>query len=260
MDYLKIYERLVDTARSRLVLPEYFESHHIVPKCLGGGDGPENRVNFTAREHFVSHKLLCKIYPESLDLKLAVIFLSGTRNAEEYVNKNSRSYERFRLEYAAAKRESCRRAGALDLSVTMKVPVQVTSKTRHKLKTRNTRALNLVVSNVLATGGIGVSRKTGTRSLSVMVNGSWRKVASVLALWKVIDLLESKGYVTIEKCPDTIPLAKRKRAAVYPTQKLLTEFAECVPICQENYKNSLVLTKFKYNSTGEIFYANPHTK
>lgn len=36
----------------------YFESHHIVPKSLGGHNGQDNRVLLTAKEHFICHQLL----------------------------------------------------------------------------------------------------------------------------------------------------------------------------------------------------------
>lgn len=40
----------------------YFESHHIIPKSLGGSDLPENLVLLTAREHFICHWLLTKMF------------------------------------------------------------------------------------------------------------------------------------------------------------------------------------------------------
>ena len=39
----------------------YCETHHVIPKCLGGSNDKENLVNLTAREHFIAHKLLYKI-------------------------------------------------------------------------------------------------------------------------------------------------------------------------------------------------------
>lgn len=128
MNYWKIYISLVGKARNRKILPAYFEKHHILPRCMGGGDNESNMVNFTAREHFVAHKLLCKVYPERLDLKLAVVFLSGRRNSSDYINKNSKSYERFRLKYAEAKRASCRPCGTMDVSFSLKVPVCVSQR------------------------------------------------------------------------------------------------------------------------------------
>ena len=50
----------------------YYELHHILPKCLGGDDYSENLVLLTAREHFIAHKLLTKIYPDNKKLIFAL--------------------------------------------------------------------------------------------------------------------------------------------------------------------------------------------
>jgi len=54
----------------------YFEKHHIIPKCMGGSDSPDNIVALTAREHFVAHQLLVKINPQISDLVFAFRMLS----------------------------------------------------------------------------------------------------------------------------------------------------------------------------------------
>jgi hypothetical protein len=54
-----------------------FEIHHIVPKCLGGENATENVVYLTPREHFICHRLLCKMH-DSPKLKFA--FFSMTRS------------------------------------------------------------------------------------------------------------------------------------------------------------------------------------
>lgn len=47
---------------------DYFEGHHIIPKCKGGSGNsnrPKNNPNIvllTAREHFLAHWLLWRIY------------------------------------------------------------------------------------------------------------------------------------------------------------------------------------------------------
>ena len=40
----------------------YCELHHIIPRSEGGTNEKDNLVNLTAREHFVCHRLLAKIY------------------------------------------------------------------------------------------------------------------------------------------------------------------------------------------------------
>lgn len=61
MDYTKIYNDLVQKARSQ-VLPDgtYVEHHHIQMKCLGGSDDKSNIVAFTPRQHYIAHLLLFK--------------------------------------------------------------------------------------------------------------------------------------------------------------------------------------------------------
>lgn len=62
MNYAKIYQDLISKAKSRIV-DGYVEVHHIVPRCLGGSDKPDNLVRLTPEEHFVAHLLLVRIYP-----------------------------------------------------------------------------------------------------------------------------------------------------------------------------------------------------
>lgn len=70
MNHLRSYMAIILSAASeykeRLSLRSsgcYFELHHIIPKSLGGDDGCRNRVLLTAKEHYVCHHLLTKIYP-----------------------------------------------------------------------------------------------------------------------------------------------------------------------------------------------------
>jgi hypothetical protein len=75
MDYKKIYDKIILRGQKRgnnkKILDGYYESHHIVPKCIGGTDEIENLVLLTAKEHFICHLLLEKIYPNEKGLVLA---------------------------------------------------------------------------------------------------------------------------------------------------------------------------------------------
>lgn len=63
MNYEKIYNQLISRGKNRNHVDGYSETHHIVPKSLGGHKtNPENLVLLTAREHFIAHFLLAKIY------------------------------------------------------------------------------------------------------------------------------------------------------------------------------------------------------
>ncbi len=90
MDYNKIYQDLIIKAKGRtLNESDYYERHHILPKCLGGVNTSDNIVNFLPEEHFVAHLLLVKIYPTNIKLIYAanMMSVSGTctkRNNKRY--------------------------------------------------------------------------------------------------------------------------------------------------------------------------------
>ena len=62
MNYKNIYDCLISEAQKRQSVKGYFEIHHIVPRSLGGTDDKVNLVKLTAREHFIAHCLLARIY------------------------------------------------------------------------------------------------------------------------------------------------------------------------------------------------------
>ena len=62
MNYWQHYNTLILRCKDRK-LNGYTESHHILPRCIGGSDDPINRIELTPEEHFVAHQLLIKIYP-----------------------------------------------------------------------------------------------------------------------------------------------------------------------------------------------------
>ena len=76
MNYQIHYERLIKKARQNLNSGEYFERHHVIPKCLNGGDEETNLVELTAREHYIAHLLLAKMLPED-DLINAAVFVGN---------------------------------------------------------------------------------------------------------------------------------------------------------------------------------------
>jgi hypothetical protein len=58
--YSRWYYDIVNRAKTRVAL-DYCESHHIIPRSLGGSDDLFNLVKLTAREHFICHWLLTKM-------------------------------------------------------------------------------------------------------------------------------------------------------------------------------------------------------
>ena len=79
----------------RTDLEGYYEKHHIIPKCIGGGNEVSNIVKLTPEEHFIAHLLLGKMYPTNHKLAVAVFLISGRCN-KPTVKTNSRLYGELR--------------------------------------------------------------------------------------------------------------------------------------------------------------------
>jgi hypothetical protein len=62
MNYSKIYNNLIQDAKDNPKSDLYKETHHIIPKCMFGDDSLNNLVELTARQHYLAHWLLYKIY------------------------------------------------------------------------------------------------------------------------------------------------------------------------------------------------------
>ena len=98
MNYGRIYKELImrgkKTCRVKTLVTDpnfiYYENHHIIPKCLGRTNDKENMVLLTAREHFLAHWLLHKMYPE--EVKLALAF-SRCRSSSSSCKSNSHLYK-----------------------------------------------------------------------------------------------------------------------------------------------------------------------
>lgn len=79
MNYTSIYNSIIEKAKGRS-LSEYTESHHIIPKCMGGADDASNLVDLTPKEHYVVHHLLTKIHPHEARLRVAFAMMCYTRD------------------------------------------------------------------------------------------------------------------------------------------------------------------------------------
>lgn len=63
--YFSIIEKAKNQNRKKTKI-EYYESHHIIPKCLNGTEV----VLLTAKEHFICHLLLCRMVEGSNKYKM----------------------------------------------------------------------------------------------------------------------------------------------------------------------------------------------
>jgi hypothetical protein len=101
--YKQWYANITERAKNR-ILETYTESHHIVPRSLGGGDEIDNLVNLTAREHFVCHWLLAKMTSGQDHHKMlnALRMMRAEKQGQQRYNTKitARVYENIKQEYA----------------------------------------------------------------------------------------------------------------------------------------------------------------
>lgn len=104
MDYTFQYHKLTERGKNRIrSTGEYFESHHILPKCLGGSNDKTNLCLLTAREHYIAHRLLCHIYSNdaiSIRAKLASAFNMMCNENVHQRHFNSRQFEVARKNFS----------------------------------------------------------------------------------------------------------------------------------------------------------------
>lgn len=81
MNYQLHYNNLINRAKNR-ILESYSESHHIIPKCIGGSNDKSNLVDLTPEEHYVAHQLLVKIYSEEKSLVYALRMMCMAGNGK----------------------------------------------------------------------------------------------------------------------------------------------------------------------------------
>lgn len=99
MNYKKLYENLI-AKRQALGVPEgYKEIHHIVPKSFGGTNDLINLIALTAREHFMAHRFLAKIYPNT-GMVHAVYKMACSNRAFNRYKVTNRVYEQLRIAHA----------------------------------------------------------------------------------------------------------------------------------------------------------------
>jgi rubrerythrin len=142
MNYQKIYDSIIEKARSedRVKVKKdnanyvYYERHHIIPKCLGGGDEEENLVLLTAREHFICHKLLTYIFPNKRKIATAfhyMIFGKGHYN----VSNRDYSYARELISLIPMSEETRKKIGEAIKKIKRK---PVSDRTKELLRIINT--------------------------------------------------------------------------------------------------------------------------
>ncbi len=102
MNYKKLYDNIIENRKNNPI-KGYKERHHIIPRSLGGIDSKENLVDLTAREHFICHYLLVKMYPkfsfEWYKMNHAFMMMK-CQSLNQYRYFNSHLYESLRENFS----------------------------------------------------------------------------------------------------------------------------------------------------------------
>lgn len=86
MNYQHHYMLLIERAKNRL-LDVFTETHHVLPKCLGGKNDSANLVELTPEEHYLAHLLLCKLHPGNKKLLYAANIMATSPDGRRNSNK-----------------------------------------------------------------------------------------------------------------------------------------------------------------------------
>ena len=99
MNYKTIYLSLCEKGKIDRKL-DYLETHHIIPKCMGGDDSKNNLTKLTAKEHYIAHMLLCRIYNNtSLMYAFGMMKNNSNKMGRRYT---SGQYDKMKTSYSKA--------------------------------------------------------------------------------------------------------------------------------------------------------------
>lgn len=195
------YKKFILSRPSRKLFREPgFHVHHIVPRCIGGGNEDFNLIKLTYREHYLAHCLLALAFNSDKRMGKALVFL--TREA-----KTSRIYAKLvfhgHTEQEKLKRaERCRnrvwsdesrrklRENALN-KPTIEHALKVANRPdRDRTGVKNSRSDKEVWSNVEALYKAWVENgKCGARRLHRItgIGNTWQSLKTILKKFKEDD-------------------------------------------------------------------------
>ncbi len=101
--YTKTYYRIVDKSRlqsRKKYQGIYYEKHHIIPKFMKGTNDKSNLVLLTAKEHFIVHLLLTKMFQKSSSFYYKAIQALDRMSVSSTYHKRfySKVFEKIRIE------------------------------------------------------------------------------------------------------------------------------------------------------------------
>ena len=99
MTYNEFIQNILNTRGRFACSDEYRERHHIIPKCMNGGNNKDNLIDLYASKHFIAHKLLAEENPQNYQLKYAywnMCQCTGRDGQDKYI-PTPEEYEEARI-------------------------------------------------------------------------------------------------------------------------------------------------------------------
>lgn len=118
------YESFITAHKHQDIGDDYFETHHIIPRCAGGTDNSDNLIKLFPQQHVIAHKLLMDCYHGDIKRKLSFAYhmmvtnREGSRvddidKAREYLSSSQKGIKR---DYSEERRTLLKEQGIKNLS------------------------------------------------------------------------------------------------------------------------------------------------
>lgn len=158
MNYSSIYAAFITNRRSAETALElsgqYSESHHVIPRALGGGDDAANLIRLSPEDHFFAHLLLAKIHGGEMWAPVAFMVGGSRKDYKPTVSRKAHGWA------SRAMAKAKRGAGAHQFDHTVYCVIDADGRTRDVKQSEMPEALGLSKSlaNMLIKDRVRVAR------------------------------------------------------------------------------------------------------
>lgn len=213
--YKEFISNIIKTRGQHGALTEYFERHHIIPKCCNGTDDKENIIELLPEEHYEAHYLLAKENPNNDKLKQAFACMSFTGKTKYKVTAE---------EFGEARRiqsmiSSSRLKGVVP---GIRKGIPHTEETKQKLREANKKykpTKEAIQKQSLAQTGRKLSDETKEKIRAKLkgrvFDNEFRRKCSI----SKIGNQNAKGHVLSQESKDRIIQSRKENNTYYWTEK-----------------------------------------
>lgn len=191
MNYQKIYNNLIQRGINRILEESvYSEKHHIIPRCMNGNNDKSNIVKLTAKEHYLAHLLLYKIYPNNDKLAFAFFTMCSIKK------DGKRDYKVSSRMFAEIK-ESCGKiVGLRNKGIPRSQEIRNKISKSNKGKPKSLDHIKSIISSHL---GIKQTEES-KRKKSIALKGQRRSFVKIFINEKLIEVITTREAIDKYKC------------------------------------------------------------